>query len=200
MHHRFHVIQYRIKTNISSLTVSDTWAPGWRLFSRPRGPEKKNLPDCSPKKNKLNTWTHTVQVSRNRLSRTDPRGHSSRVFFRYVKRARTARHRSFNETEVSSPASPRSRYFPHSYPHHLRLSRRQPYPPFRRRSPAAGSVSRKRSELAILFTLEVTPLYRVSIGFNPVDAPRSIRYSRLSSLQLSTTFSSTISLLLTYAR
>lgn len=113
-----------------------------------------------------------MQVSRNRLSRTDPRGHSSRVFFRYVKRARTARHRSFNETEVSSPASPRSRYFPHhSYPHHLRLSRRQPYPPFRRRSPAAGSVSRKRSELAILFTLEVTPLYRVSIGFNPVDAP-----------------------------
>lgn len=64
-----------------------------------------------------------MQVSRNRLSRTDPRGHSSRVFFRYVKRARTARHRSFNETEVSSPASPRSRYFPHhSYPHHLRLS------------------------------------------------------------------------------
>lgn len=107
-----------------------------------------------------------MQVSRNRLSRTDPRGHSSRVFFRYVNRARPARHRSFNRTEVSLPASPRSRYFPHhSYPHHLRLSRRQPYPSFRRRSPAAASVSRKRSELAILFTLEVTPLYRVSIGF-----------------------------------
>ena len=42
----------------------------------------------------------------------------------------------------------------------------------------------KRRELAILFTLEVIPLYCVSIGFSPVGRPRSIRYSRLSSLQL----------------
>lgn len=169
------------------------------VLASTRSQKKKIFPAShqKKKKSKLNTSTDTVQVSRNRLSRTDPRGHSSRVFFRYVKRARTARHRSFNRTEVCSPASPRSRYFPHhSYPHHLRLSRRQSYPPLRSRSRAASSVSRKRSELAILFTLEVTPLYRVSIGFNPVDAPRSIRYSRLSS-QLPTTFSSIISLFLT---
>ena len=171
---------------------------------------KKNPPTPPLAKKQLNTFLEPPwrlraggysRVCHAQIS-TWSRG--SRVFFRQVKRARAAHHRSFNRTEVSSPASQRSRYFHH----HFNLPPPVQPPPlaiststFPSLTPPTLSLSLsrcvslclfllfsrgvgKRRELAILFTLEVIPLYCVSIGFNPVGRPRSIRYSRLSSLQL----------------
>ena len=82
---------------------------------------KKNPPTPPLAKKQLNTFLEPPwrlraggysRVCHAQIS-TWSRG--SRVFFRQVKRARAAHHRSFNRTEVSSPASQRSRYFHHHF-------------------------------------------------------------------------------------
>lgn len=126
---------YRTKANILSLTVSDTWAPGWRLFSRPEKKKSSRLL-TKKKKKKINSTLepgahsagdraidchaqiHVVTVhvfSFDMYNEHEPHVTVALTRLKCLRR----RHR----VRATFPTTA----YPH---HHLRLSRRQPYPPF----------------------------------------------------------------------
>lgn len=112
-------------------------------------------------------------------SRTDPRGRGSRVFFRGVKRARAALHRSLNGTEASSPESERSRYFHHGPPPSAATSTSSFSPSSFPTAPARGVLVSALSLQSSSPSLEVTPPPRPRVNWlqPPSNASRSSRFS-----------------------